>query len=200
MQRHMSERPRLGHQRVLPGDVRAGTLSVPMLSASVVVRTNHTEEAESMRIAVHSRVPFRLTSPREWRRAAFIALAVPLLMIWPATTVLANFAGTNGRIVFMVNGQVFSVRPSGADLRQLTHLGDDHTAAFPKVSAGGRRIVYMSDASGSPQVWVMRLDGSHQHQVSHDPDYDPAYPTWSPDGASPLHAARTSWARAALPR
>lgn len=102
----------------------------------------------------------------------------------------ATFAGRNGLIVFETNdtgdptSEIFTVKPDGSDLRQLTHTSPEAASAFdPHWSRDGRRIAYVSDASGSPQVWVMDFDGSHQHQVTDDPDNDYFQPSWSPDGS-----------------
>ncbi len=118
-----------------------------------------------------------------WRRVAgAIAVAVPLLVSF-GTPALATNPGRNGRILFASAGRVYSVRPSGNGLRQLTHVSSGHYAWRPRASSDGRRIVYMSDQTGSPEIWVMQMNGTNHHQVSHDPGFGFASPTWSPKGA-----------------
>ncbi len=121
--------------------------------------------------------------------ARFLATAAMVMLAMSAAgSARATVPGENGRIVFINSGQIFSMTPTGTDLRQLTHFTGGHSAASPSVSPDGRQVVYLSDVSGSPQVWVMRMDGTRQHRVSHDPDYEPAYPSWLPIGPRILFA------------
>lgn len=103
----------------------------------------------------------------------------------------ATFAGRNGLIVFdtadrpNVDGgssQIFTVRPDGSGLRQVTHVGAGHSASIPHWSPDGRRIAYVSDQLGSADVWVMRWDGAGNRRLLSDPGYDHFSPSWSPDG------------------
>jgi Tol biopolymer transport system component len=109
----------------------------------------------------------------------------------PATR--APAVPANGRIVFssgyiLVNedysqpSQVFSVRPDGSELRQLTHVPEGSEAGAPDVSPNGRRIVYISNVSGRFAVWTMWADGSHQHRLFGARRFDYFQPRWSPDG------------------
>ena len=58
----------------------------------------------------------------------------------------ASFPGENGLIVFdTLNGsasQIYTIRPNGSDLRQLTGVNEGGTAFVPHWSADGRLIVY----------------------------------------------------------
>jgi Tol biopolymer transport system component len=94
----------------------------------------------------------------------------------------AAFPGTNGRIVFDTafshRPQIFTVRPDGTGLRQLTHVAKGHAAGSPEFSADGTRIVFAIDG----QVWVMNADGSAQHQLTRQPGLVNQQPSWSPDG------------------
>lgn len=78
--------------------------------------------------------------------------------------------------------QVWSVKPDGTDARQLTHVAAPAEAGGPDVSTDGKRVLYVSNASGAFQVWTMLSDGTHQHRVVRDPQYDAFVPRWSPDG------------------
>ena len=73
----------------------------------------------------------------------------------------------------------------GFRLRQLTH-GAHARRTDPHWSSDGRQIAYVSDESGSSQIWVMRADGSRQHRVTHDSGSDFFSPSWSPDGRTIL--------------
>ena len=57
--------------------------------------------------------------------------------------------------------------------------GGDYSPAW---SPDGRWIAFMSDRSGSPNVWLMRADGTAPKQLTDLPGIS-EYPSWSPDGA-----------------
>jgi Tol biopolymer transport system component len=94
----------------------------------------------------------------------------------------AAFPGANGRIVFDTafghRPQIFTIRPDGTGLRQLTHVARGHAAGSPEVSPDGRRVVFTIDG----QVWVMHADGSGQRQLTHQAGFVNQRPSWSPDG------------------
>ena len=103
----------------------------------------------------------------------------------------ATFPGTNGRIAFStggdgsdpsLTGQIFTVRPDGSGLRQLTHVAKGQHAVNPSFSPNGEKILFQSDVTGTPQVWVMNADGSGKTQLTHSSTYLNLHPTWSPDG------------------
>jgi Tol biopolymer transport system component len=104
----------------------------------------------------------------------------------------ATFPGSNGRIAFSSGealpqanpspSQIFSIKPDGSGLRQLTNVSADSTAATPAWSPDGRRIAFVSNVSGAFQLWMMNADGSGQTQLLSDPGYTHYMPSWSPDG------------------
>jgi len=49
-------------------------------------------------------------------------------------------------------------------------------------SPDGNRIVFASNRSGSPSIWVSDADGSNQMEVYSRPDGSAGSPRWSPDG------------------
>jgi Tol biopolymer transport system component len=97
-------------------------------------------------------------------------------------------------IAFMrkVNGDfdIFTVRPDGKDVRQLTHSkGND---AHPAFSPDGEKILFASTRMGfkdealytsAPQpygeLFVMRYDGTHQEQLT-DNQWEEAGAAWQP--------------------
>ena len=85
------------------------------------------------------------------------------------------------RAVFTARGDLFSVPMDKGITRNLTHSSDAHEreAAW---SPDGRRIAYISDASGNEAVWVRDADGNAARQITHEV-YGRLYaPRWSPDG------------------
>ena len=78
------------------------------------------------------------------------------------------------------SSNVFTVRPDGTQLRQLTHNSGGGTHAFAgSFSPDGRSIVFKSSASGGYELYVMRADGTRVRQLTDDGD-DPATAAWGP--------------------
>jgi serine/threonine protein kinase len=72
------------------------------------------------------------------------------------------------------------VRSNGSEQRPLTNdLARDRT---PYWSPDGSRILFASNRSGKYEIWTIRPDGSDLTQITHLPDQDAFYPSWSPDG------------------
>lgn len=59
--------------------------------------------------------------------------------------------------------QIFAVSADGGEARQLTHEGNN---SRPRWSPDSARIAFVSDRSGSPQIWMMEADGSGQRPVT----------------------------------
>jgi len=79
--------------------------------------------------------------------------------------------------------QVFTVRPDGSRLRQLTHVPDGKQAGAPDISPDGSRILYVSNVDGNFAVWIMRSDGTHQRRLFGRKGFDFFQPRWSPNGS-----------------
>jgi Tol biopolymer transport system component len=111
----------------------------------------------------------------------------------------AAFPGANGRIVFDTvwafwNGradtsQIYSVRPDGSGLRQLTDVESGTAAWHPAVSPAATRIAYVVSVDGSDdQVWLMRPDGSHQRPLVDEPGWSQTGPSFSGNGRRVLYS------------
>jgi len=83
-----------------------------------------------------------------------------------------SFPGKNGLIAFdTLDGgasQIYTIRPNGSDLRQLTGVSEGGTAFTPRWSADGRLIVYGSDQTGNLEIYIMNADGSGKRQWLED--------------------------------
>lgn len=78
------------------------------------------------------------------------------------------------RIMFADDGQLFTVRPYGADRRLLRRQPSEDVVAA-QVSNDGQKIVYIHYAG----LYIARVDGSDSRRLTSSPDDDDA--TWSPD-------------------
>lgn len=129
-------------------------------------------------------------------RSLALATAAPALcaalVIFPGVA-RGTTPGRNGRIAFSQGfvlpgedpaqaSQVYTVVADGSRQRQLTHVPRGRAAASPAFSPRGDRIAYVSNVSGSFQVWVMDAAGRHQHALTHDRNRDDFEPSWAPDG------------------
>jgi Tol biopolymer transport system component len=120
-----------------------------------------------------------------------LACFLCLLVAAPAR---ATFPGANGRIAFSQgaiipdggelseHSQIYTIEPSGADLRQLTHVSKSQSAALPDWSPDGKRIAFESNRSAAFGIWVMDANGSGQTRLSGQKGFGDFYPSWSPGG------------------
>jgi Tol biopolymer transport system component len=113
-------------------------------------------------------------------------LAYFSLLLLAAGTAFATFPGRNGLIAFHSQTdagiQIFTVRPSGKGLQQITHLNGD--AKFPDWSPDGRQIVFEHDTSDAcANVAIMNADGGGLVEFSPDPNVCEGDPSFTPDGS-----------------
>src|SRR5205807_1587908 len=66
-----------------------------------------------------------------------------------------------------------------ASILQLTYDRAEDTQ--PDVSPDGKRVVFVSNRSGRPNIWSMRSDGGEPKNLTRDQG-DNGSPAWSPDG------------------
>lgn len=130
------------------------------------------------------------------RRITLASLAVTIVLGSTGVTGLtarATSAGSGGLIAFStgadgsdpsLTSQIFTIRPDGSGLRQVTHVPPGSHALNPGFSATGRKIAFESDVTGNFEVWVMNADGSGQTEVTRDPTFQNFHPRWSPNGAT----------------
>jgi Tol biopolymer transport system component len=102
---------------------------------------------------------------------------------FPGRTGLIAFAGTTGGA-----HQIYTVRPNGHGLRQVTHLHAD--LGYPAWSPNGRRIVFDLDRPGGPPggtIRVMNADGTHMVDLNAGKNppagVEEGIPSFTPDGS-----------------
>lgn len=98
----------------------------------------------------------------------------------------------SGRAEGKLAADIFVSDLQGQARRNLTnHNGIDTS---PTWSPTGRQIAFISDRSGTPQVWVMDSDGSNVRRLVTEGGFCDS-PNWSPDGRFVVYAWRapTQW-------
>ena len=80
------------------------------------------------------------------------------------TRMNADFSPDGDTIVFDLLGAVYSMPADGGQATRLT--GPDSVNYRPRFSPTGDRIAFLSDRSGTLNVWVMNADGSNPINVT----------------------------------
>ena len=79
--------------------------------------------------------------------------------------------------ILLLPARVPGQRVAVSQAYQLSHT----TKYDPSLSPDGQRMVYITVIDGREQLFIMKVDGSDSHQLTHD-DADHEDPAWSPDG------------------
>ena len=83
-------------------------------------------------------------------------------------------------IVFDLMGDIYSIPISGGKATAITRgiAYDVH----PKFSPDGKSIVFISDKSGSDNIWTLRLEDKEEKQISKESRHNYFSAEWTPDG------------------
>jgi Tol biopolymer transport system component len=126
----------------------------------------------------------RPMSRRNVHLLALMALGAAALLLAAAPSALATFPGHNGLIAFhsetSAGNQIFTVRPNGKDLRQLTHINGD--AGSADWSPDGRLIAFDIWNENAGSVAIMNADGSNLRVLPHPDGIADVDPSFTPDG------------------
>ncbi len=83
-------------------------------------------------------------------------------------------------LVFDLLGDLYTLPIAGGQATRITSgMAYD---AQPRFSPDGERIVFISDRTGSEQVWTISTDGADSTQVTTGGSHDMLSPEWTPDG------------------
>jgi TolB protein len=116
-------------------------------------------------------------------------MVLGLLLAAGALPIHATFPGKNGRIAFVLGPDIYTMSPDGSDVKQLTHLSPSKAANWESWSPDGKQIVFNEgppppDGDGTGELWLMNADGSNQHSLLVEPDFNELRPSFTPDGSS----------------
>lgn len=85
-------------------------------------------------------------------------------------------------LAFEVLGRLFTVAPAGGNAEPL--ITDDAFNTQPVYSPDGRRIAFISDRSGSENIWVAEANGTQLRMLSNDTEAVFVGPAWSAESSS----------------
>jgi Tol biopolymer transport system component len=113
-------------------------------------------------------------------RVGFWSLVVATTAVVGAAGAESRPTAQSGTIVFSSNRagawRIWTIRPDGSGLRQLTQAGAAEHDVDPVLSPDGKRLLFSSTRGGTTGVWLAAADGTHPQRVC---DGDQA--EWSPD-------------------
>jgi Tol biopolymer transport system component len=134
------------------------------------------------------------------RAVAFSSLAGALVIVAgiaaTSPAAWASFPGLNGQFAYQATGgarsSIFTIQPFLDPLDREQELTlDDATSTQAAWSADGRRIAFVSDRDGNPEIYAMDADGSDQTRLTTSPASD-SYPAWSSGSSGSARIAFTS--------
>lgn len=68
---------------------------------------------------------------------------------------------------------------------------DEAFDRYPRWSPDGKRIVFISDRSGSHEIWTINADATNLKQLTFNNSKGVSFPHWSPDGTQILYSLNT---------
>src|SRR3989475_614526 len=83
-------------------------------------------------------------------------------------------------LVFELLGDLYTLPLSGGEAKRIT--SGPAFDSQPRYSPDGRKIVFLSDRSGSENIWVCDADGANPRPVTKGDKSLYASPEWTPDG------------------
>ena len=126
--------------------------------------------------------------PSDWRSLP-VAVLTTLATLALAPAASATFPARNGLIAFQAQTdhgiQIFTVRPNGHDLRQITHVDGEATgpglvAGWPPDRLHGQRVL------GGDHGRRRQRPQPHRRRLEHVPERSVVHPRWDPPGVRTL--------------
>ena len=128
------------------------------------------------------------------RKLTFFVAAGALAVTGLVAPALATFKGSNGRLVYQAPAgkyeQLFSVKPDGSGVRQLTDFPDSGVINA-SWSPDGKKIAFMRQwGPNRVRIYTMNADGSGQREFDRTLR---GYPAWFPNGKHLLVLKGLRW-------
>jgi len=98
------------------------------------------------------------------------------------TWISLDVAPDNKSIVFELIGDIYSLPIEGGPARPI--LKGSAFQSQPRFSPDGKFLVYISDESGSDNIWISKYNGKDPRKISNSATSTMLSPTWSADGSS----------------
>lgn len=83
-------------------------------------------------------------------------------------------------IVFELLGDLYTMPAAGGEAKRL--LGGSQYDGMPRFSPDGKKIAFVSDRSGSENLWVIDADGKNPKALTQGRESLVLSPSWTPDG------------------
>lgn len=135
-------------------------------------------------VSRHSRdrTAWRATTDSGGGRPALpLTPAMPLKFTTHEGTWLALDVSPDGRtIAFDLLGDIYTLPMAGGKATRITR--GQSFDLHPHFSPDGKTIVFVSDRSGSDNLWLVNSDGTDLRQLTHETDRLYVSPTFTPDG------------------
>ena len=93
-------------------------------------------------------------------------------------------------ILFELLGDLYTVPVGGGAATRLTE-GAPYDAQ-PRISPDGQWIAFISDRSGSDNLWIARIDGTTPRKLSNESQNAVISPTWTPDSQYVITSVRVT--------
>ena len=93
-------------------------------------------------------------------------------------------------VFFELLGDIYKVPIGGGDAARVTD-GTPYDAQ-PRISPDGKWIAFISDRSGSDNVWISKIDGKDPRKLSNESQDAVISPTWTPDSQYVIASMRAT--------
>ena len=101
--------------------------------------------------------------------------------VWGATDRIVYWSDRDASASY-ASFDIYSMKPDGSDVRQLTHATDGIWNASPAWSPDGNQIAFQSTQDGNWEIYRMNADGSNVQRLTYEENATDEYPCWSADG------------------